>query len=367
LVGDWDVEATNSETEEQRYYTIYIQNEDDVEEHFEGDETGEMTELHVDHKTGEFTCSVHFDNRDEEDEVHHMEGHLDGKEAFATVEREDGEWTWHWRPADDKSKKVATRGFKKTKNKTSKFQWKSSFKWNDYDDKENSQLLRAYISGHPVAAMSLRGQHYQYDFKGMEQINKDSGRKRQIRPPYKMKAPSEPIVPPGPTTAVKIPEGAPGETILVPHPQDPSQYIGVEVPEHAEVGTVMLVPVPLLDKKSKKGKGKKTPAKKPDKKSKKGKKDDGMSGGEAVMFAAGGAAMVGGFAVAGAVIGDAVADGALDGVGDVAGDLAADAGDGLADAGEAIMDAMDDIDLDDAGELLMDLGEDAGDLVMDLF
>jgi len=255
---------------------------------------------------------------------------------------------------------VGTRACgKKSVNKAGKFQWKSSWKWNKYDDKENGSLLRAYLSGFPFAQMLIRGNRYEYDFKKMQQINKDSGRKRQIRPPYKLKQPTEPLVPPGPTTCVKVPKDGPGNQIMVPHPQDSSQFIAVEVPAHAKVGSVMLVPVPLLDDSE--------PDQKKGSKGKKKKKPQGMSGGEKIAAAVGGAAVVGGFAVAGAVIGDAAADGAFDGVGDVIADGADDAADVAADAGAVIMDAVDDIDFDDAGDFMMDLGEDAGDMIMDLF
>merc|ERR1719258_90693 len=50
----------------------------------------------------------------------------------------------------------------------------------------------------------------------MVQINRDTGKERQIRQPLKWKAPSKPLVPPGPTTVVNVPRGSPGTTIQVP-------------------------------------------------------------------------------------------------------------------------------------------------------
>merc|ERR1740130_1217383 len=61
----------------------------------------------------------------------------------------------------------------------------------------------------------------------MVQINKCTGKSRSIRAPNKWKAPSKPLVPPGKTTVVNVPRGAPGTTIHVPYP-----------------GKAMLVPVP---------------------------------------------------------------------------------------------------------------------------
>merc|ERR1719326_568253 len=78
----------------------------------------------------------------------------------------------------------------------------------------------------------------------MVQINRDTGKERQIRQPLKWKAPSKPLVPPGPTTVVNVPPGAPGTTIQVPHPRVKGAFIAVNVPASAKVGQAMLVPVP---------------------------------------------------------------------------------------------------------------------------
>merc|ERR1719352_1510078 len=78
----------------------------------------------------------------------------------------------------------------------------------------------------------------------MVQINRDSGKERQIRQPMKWKAPSKPLVPAGPTTVVNVPRGSPGTTIQVPHPRVKGAFISVSVPASAKVGQAMLVPVP---------------------------------------------------------------------------------------------------------------------------
>merc|ERR1719238_199128 len=78
----------------------------------------------------------------------------------------------------------------------------------------------------------------------MVQINRDSGKERKIRQPMKWKAPSKPLVPPGPTTVVNVPPGSPGTTIQVPHPRVKGAFISVKVPASAKPGQAMLVPVP---------------------------------------------------------------------------------------------------------------------------
>merc|ERR1719487_178210 len=81
----------------------------------------------------------------------------------------------------------------------------------------------------------------------MVQINKDTGKERQIRQPLKWKAPSKPLVPPGPTTVVTVPRGSPGTTIQVPHPRVKGAFISVNVPASAKAGQAMLVPVPSAE------------------------------------------------------------------------------------------------------------------------
>jgi hypothetical protein len=237
--------------------------------------------------------------------------------------------------------------------------------WKDYDKEEDNVLKRAYMTGTKKAKYKFRGgQMYEYDFGKMEQKNLESGKAREIRAPYEwkkkgIKPPSKPIAQ-GRTMVVKVPPGGPGTVIQVPHPDDKSMNIAVEVPKTARVGAAMIVPVPSLPS------GTYAPGEpvappyvsggggggggKPDK-----PKDTSLSAGEKAGFAVGGAALIGGMAVAGAMIGDAAADGAFDGA-------IADAGGALGDAGDVMGDFA-----GDAGDWLMDIGGDAGDFVMDLF
>merc|ERR1719201_1043587 len=78
----------------------------------------------------------------------------------------------------------------------------------------------------------------------MVQVNKGTGKSRAIRAPNKWKAPTKPLVPPGKTTVVNVPHGAPGTTIQVPYPGKPGAFIPVNVPASAKPGQAMLVPVP---------------------------------------------------------------------------------------------------------------------------
>merc|ERR1719440_236144 len=78
----------------------------------------------------------------------------------------------------------------------------------------------------------------------MKQVNTDTRKEREIRAPHKLKAPSKPIVPAGPTMTITVPAGSPGTTIQVPHPKDKAKIIVVNVPAGAKVGQAMLVPVP---------------------------------------------------------------------------------------------------------------------------
>merc|ERR1719198_2862163 len=147
----------------------------------------------------------------------------------------------------------------------------------------------------------------------MTQVNKETGKSRAIRAPNKWKAPKEPLVPPGKTTVVNVPRGAPGTTIQVPYPGIPGAFIAVNVPKSAKPGQAILVPVP-----------------------------DAPTHATAA-------------AVGGAILGDHIAEHGLDATVEAAGE-------GLADAGEAIDDFV-----VDAGEFIVDAAEDTGDFIMDLF
>merc|ERR1719262_450677 len=77
----------------------------------------------------------------------------------------------------------------------------------------------------------------------MAQINTHTRKERPIRPPMGMQAPGQPLVPPGPTMVVVVPQN-PGAMMMVPHPQMPGEQIQVQVPPGAKPGQNMVVPVP---------------------------------------------------------------------------------------------------------------------------
>merc|ERR1711977_496136 len=206
---------------------------------------------------------------------------------------------------------------------------------------EDKILKRAYMAGFPTAKFHLRGQNYHYDFRRMVQINRDTGKERQIRQPLKWKAPSKPLVPPGPTTVVNVPRGSPGTTIQVPHPRRKGAFISVNVPASAKPGQAMLVPVP--SEVAVTAAGTPTPAK--------AGGGGGWSTGGKVAAIVG----VGGAAVGGAILGEHIAEHGLEATVDAAGE-------GIVDAGEATADFA-----VDAGEFVVDAAEDVGDFVMDLF
>lgn len=243
------------------------------------------------------------------------------------------------------------------------FQVKLSGDWKDYKGNEDKILKRAYLAGFPNAKYKLRGQSYEIDFKNMKQKNLRSGKAREIRPPHKWRQPEKPIVEAGPTFCIKVPEGAPGTCIQVPHPKDKSKFISVNVPATAKVGAAMLVPVPPIPDD--------TPAAlaaAPDAASAApaDAEKKGWSTGAKVAAGGAGVVAVGGLAVAGAVLGEHIAEEGWDATMAELGDVAADAGEAITDAaedaGEAIAGAA-----EDAGEWIAGAAEDVGDFVMDLF
>lgn len=266
------------------------------------------------------------------------------------------------------------------------FQVKLGGHWKDYDKHEDKMLKQVYKLGHDKAKYTSRGNNYEYDFKRMVQISVESGKEREIRAPAgknTIKRPSAPVVKAGPTMVVKVPPGGPGTVIQVPHPKDKNVTFAVEVPAHARIGAAMIVPIPPLPRHGNMpvydpaaqgggggggggappaaggggGGGAEAGGEKP-------KEGMGMAGKAGV--AVGGAALVGGCAVAGGIIGHAAQDGAFDGAGDVIADGAGEVGDVVAGFCEDFGDIAGD-GLEDAGDWLVDAGEDAGDFIMDLF
>lgn len=247
----------------------------------------------------------------------------------------------------------------------SKFQVKLGGEWKDYGGDEDKILKRAYLAGFPNAKYKLRGQQYAIDFKEMTQKNLGSGKGRSIRPPYKWKPPSAPIVPKGPTTCVKVPEGSPGTTIQVPHPQAKGAFISVDVPASAKVGQAMLVPVPEVPSAPPAAPEPAAPAA-PPADVPEAKEKSGYSTGAKVAMGAAGVAAVGGLAVAGAVLGEHIAEDGWDAT-------MADLGDAVGAAGETVADAAEDAGaaIADGAEAAVDwtgdAAEAAGDFIMDLF
>lgn len=235
-----------------------------------------------------------------------------------------------------------------------KFQVQLSGEWQDYPQQENQVLMRSYLSGFECARYTHRGQTYLYNFKRMVQINTTSGKERSIRPPrhLKSKAPSKPIIQAGPTMGVRIPPGASGKMIYVPHPKRPGEYIAVDVPASAKPGQQMLVPVPETGIPSSvvDSPGASTPAGPAPVAQKAGR-----STGAKIAMGLGGAAVVGGAVVGGVVLGDAVAEHGWDGVGESIGDA-------FESTGEAIGDFA-----GDAWEWTGDAAEDVGEFITDLF
>jgi len=234
------------------------------------------------------------------------------------------------------------------------FQVKLGSDWQDYSRDEDKILKRAFMAGFPSAKFHLRGQDYQYDFKHMKQVNRSTGKTRDVRPPRRWKAPAAPIVPKGKTTVVNVPAGAPGTVIQVPYPGKPGKFIAVNVPATAKPGQAMLVPVPDESEATILATPSAPAASAPAAGAASAPPKSGGGGwttGGKVAAVLG----VGGAAVGGAILGTHIAEHGLDATVDAAGD-------GLADAGEAIGDFA-----VDAGDFVVDAGESAGDFIMDLF
>jgi len=257
--------------------------------------------------------------------------------------------------------------------KMPKFQIKLGGAWENYGPEEDAVLKRAFLVGYPTAKFTLRGQSYEYSFKTMTQKNIETGKEREIRPPYGMRAPSKPLIPPGSTIIVTVPAGAAGQNITVNDPNNPGQTIQVAVPPGARPGSKMAVPVP------EKGETVEALA----------KRNQGWSTGAkvAAVGVAGGALAVGGVILGDHLTGGAMAEAAagaaedmgpgLDAAGDWIAGAAEDAGTWAADAADPAADwasgAAEDagewasVAVDDVGDWLGGAADDVGDLVMSLF
>lgn len=247
----------------------------------------------------------------------------------------------------------------KGKGQASRFQISLGGKWKDYGRDEDAVMKKAYMTGLKKCRFQLRGQHYEYDFKKMVQINKDTRKERKIRPPkYGPKPPAKPILPKGPMIIICVKPGQPGTIIQVPNPNNPGSKVPVFVPPHAKPGSRMAVPLPA------KGETIEDVKKKQEQHDKEtGTKTSASSWSTGGKVAAGGAAVLGVAAVGvgGVILGDHLAGG----------DMAETIGEAVVDAGEAIADAAEDAAeaigdwapgaAEDAGEWLVGAGEDVGD------
>lgn len=232
-------------------------------------------------------------------------------------------------------------------SKASQFQVKLSGDWKDYSKDEDRVLKRAFMAGFPNARYSLRGHRYECNFAKMTQKNLGTGKAREMRPPHKWTAPPAPVCKAGPTICIRVPDGAAGTNICVPHPKAKDQFISVKVPSSARPGQSMLVPIP--DAKAD-GPVPEAPAPAPAAPAKQEKKAGWSTG--AKVAAVGGVA---GVAVAGALLGEHIADEGWDATLEDLGDAATAAGEGIADGAEAAVD------------WIGDAGESAGDFILDLF
>jgi hypothetical protein len=243
------------------------------------------------------------------------------------------------------------------------FQVNLSGSWKDYQGNEDKILKRAFLAGFPNCKYQLRKQRYEVNFKEMQQLNVETGKKRSIRPPHRWKAPAKPICKAGPTFCIQVPEGAAGTTIHVPHPKAKGQFIAVEVPASAKAGQAMMVPVPEASPVAPESPPEPevpAPSAPPAADAADApaeaatEKKAGRSAAAKVAMGVGGVAAVGGLAVAGAVLGEHIAEEGWDATMAELGSAAADVGEGIADGAEAAVDWVGDA-ADTAGDFIMDL------------
>eukprot|EP00397_Hematodinium_sp_SG-2012_P029917 GEMP01031645.1.p1 GENE.GEMP01031645.1~~GEMP01031645.1.p1 ORF type:complete len:268 (+),score=60.54 GEMP01031645.1:35-805(+) len=124
------------------------------------------------------------------------------------------------------------------------FQFKDG-NWRDYDQRSDSQLKMAFMSGHPTCRVRHGRNEYEINFDRMTQTNTQSNQTREIRPPYKLKnqRPKAPLIPKGRTMMVKVPANAVAGTVIpVAHPN--GGQFSVQLPPGAMPGSVLMVPVP---------------------------------------------------------------------------------------------------------------------------
>lgn len=247
-----------------------------------------------------------------------------------------------------------------------RFQIQLGGEWKDYAKYEDAILKQAFLVGHSHCKFSLRGQHYEYDFKRMKQTNVTTHKQREIRPPRGLKAPAVPLLPKGPMMVVTVRQGQAGTTIQIDDPNNEAQQLSVKVPSGARVGQKLAVPLP-----------------EPDKRIADLQEEEQQTGAHSttakVASTSAAVAAAVGLTVGGVVLGDHLSGGGLG-----AADLTADAvraveigGDDAVDAAPDMAEAIGDVGaeavdwtegaLDDAGDYFGDAADDAGDFIMRLF
>jgi len=250
-------------------------------------------------------------------------------------------------------------------NKDSKFQWKDSRGWNNYDGSADAKLKNAFMIGHGRAKFTLKNKQgewepYSFIFKNgtMTQKNTKTSTVRSMRPPPGMVAPRDSMLPQCEMMFVTLDKKQAGKsTIQVTHPKTREQ-ITVAIPTKAKAGQRIAVPIPSAGESIH------------DVASRQLQHTERMSNGAKGAVGLGIVATAGAGVVGGVILGDHLAGGVMTetiaGVAVDIGDFAVDAGEDIADfavdAGEAIGDWAEDV-----GDWLGDAGEDAGDWVCSIF
>jgi len=246
-------------------------------------------------------------------------------------------------------------------NKDSKFQWKDTKGWNNYDPSTDARLKQAFLVGRQGARFQVqtkRGtEEYRFSFsKGrMLQKNVKTGNERQIRQPHGMFQPKEAVLPEGDFIVVVLTADEVGKEIVeVPNPRDKGQMIKVSIPKKARKGQKIAVPIPAAGEKLEDV----------------AKRQAGMTTGAKVATGLGISAAAGAAVLGGVILGDHLAGGTLL---EQAGDVAADAGDVVVDVagdvGDFAVDAADAVGdfAEDVGDWLGDAAEDVGDWICSVF
>jgi hypothetical protein len=148
--------------------------------------------------------------------------------------------------------------------------------WQDYKPEVNTLLTEAYKNGVPSVRFRAQGEMYKFDFEANELRNLSAVISFPMRPPAGVDRPNSPrsrtstrerlcsaLVAPisvahdsyrgrdvRPVYAVRVPEGAVGRVINVPHPKKLGKAMRVTVPSEAKVGELFFVPVPRTKMKT---------------------------------------------------------------------------------------------------------------------